>query len=115
MIRLATGISRVTGNSPGDTLWLTEDDVNAGNLNSALYDSDLLVAWTTGATWSSEGTTHFTLVSDPDGGVVSGPQEIPGARLFNSSDFFLYSNGDVGWAQSSADNEVELARLTICP
>lgn len=108
-------ISRVTGNSPGDTLWLTEDEVDAGNLNSGLYDSDLLVAWTTGATWSSEGTTHFTLVSDPDGGVVSGPQEIPGARLVNSSDFFLYSNGDVGWAQSSADNEVELARLTICP
>ena len=106
-------IAQIDGFSVGDTLWLTDDDVDAEHLNTAVYDADLLVAWTTGSTWDSPGTTHFTLRSKNDGSEVSPPQEISGARLSGSSDFFHYSNGDVGWAQSSQDGDIEIVRLSI--
>lgn len=111
-------INRVTGFSASseDTQWLTDDDVDAQHLRAASYGADhLLVAWTTGVTFSSDGTTHFTVVDDADGSVVMGPEEIPDASLEHSSDFFSYTNGDVGWVQPSDDGGLELARLQICP
>ena len=97
------------------TLWLTDDDDDASNLNAANYGDRLLIAWTTGATWNSDGTNHFALLNDPSGAIATGPEEISQASLSSSSDFFLYTDGDVGWAQRSDDGEVSLARLGVCP
>lgn len=103
------GIARTTGRSLGETLWLTADDVRDSALNAEMYGDKLLVAWNAGS------NSQFALVNDPDGTVSSGPESISATNLAQSSDFFLYTNGDIGWAQRDDSGGIELARLRYCP
>ena len=102
--------------STTETIWLTEDDVDAANLNGAMYGDELLVAWTEGATWQNDGDQLFARVSHPGGAMVGDAETVDGANLEGASDFFNFDNGDVGWLQGGGTTgELELARLGICP
>ena len=71
------------------------------------FGEDVLVAWEGG------GANSFVVVSGVDGSIVRGPVTLAEASPGASSDFFVYANGDVGWAQSTSTG-ASLARLRVC-
>ncbi len=87
----------------GEVLWLTEDDVDATFLNGANFGEDIVVAFRQGT------EDRFYLLDGDDGSVLTGPEVLPEANLGSVLNFFVYSNGDVGWVQGA-----ELARLRSC-
>lgn len=101
-------ILKIEGRNPGEPVWLTADAERDTALNAAKFGGDLLVAWNAGT------TNQFVVASAEDGAVIEGPLTIANAGLQGSSDFFNFSNGDVGWVQSSETGEIGLARLRVC-
>jgi hypothetical protein len=100
-------IVKIDDTTPGDPIWLTEDATRDAALNAVSFEEDLLVAWDAG------GTNQFVITDGSTGEVVNGPVSIADADLGSSSDFFQFSNGDVGWVQN-AGGSVGLARLRAC-
>ena len=100
-------LAKIDGTTPGTPVWLTADTVRDRNLRATNFDGDLVVAW------DADATNQFVIADVANGSVVQGPVSIPEADLGSSSDFFVYANGDVGWAQN-AGGQVGLARLRAC-
>lgn len=100
-------IVKIDGATPGEPVWLTQDSTPDSALNAVSFDGDLLVAWNAG------GDNQFVVTDADSGEVVDGPTTIADADLQSSSDFFEFSNGDVGWVQN-AGGSVGLARLRAC-
>ena len=90
--------------TPGSPIWLTADAYDDANVHAARYGAGFVVAWT------GMGGTDRIARLDTTGTVVEGPVDVPTAALAGASDFFLFSNGDVGWATGSG----QLARLRSC-
>lgn len=90
--------------SPGTVQWLTTDDFRDGNVRSARHGAGFVVAWSGS---SGDRIARF----DASGAMVEGPLDFPSAGLSGSSDFFVFSSGDVGWITGSG----ALARLRVCP
>ncbi len=87
----------------GDPIWLSTDAVRDANVHAERHGDGFVVAWTAG------GTDRIARL-DASGSVIEGPVDMPALGLAGASDFFPFSNGDVGWVTGTS-----LARLRICP
>lgn len=90
--------------SIGAVQWLTTDDFRDANVRSARYGAGFVVAW------SGSGGDRLARF-DASGALAEGPIDAASAGLSGSSDFFVYSSGDVGWVTGGG----ALARLRACP
>lgn len=100
-------LAKIDGTTPGSPVWLTEDATDDRDIHATTFEDDLVVAW------NAAGTNQFALASGVDGSMLAGPLTVEGAELGSASDFFVYANGDVGWAQP-AGGTAGLARLRAC-
>lgn len=91
----------------GTLRWLTSDGTHDRYVKAARYGSGFVVAWVGGD--GQERFQHF----DANGVSLEGPVVIPNAGLAGASDFFVFSDGDVGWVTGSA-SVLRLGRLRAC-
>ena len=90
--------------SAGSPIWLTTDGYDDANVQAARYGTGFVVAWT--GTGGTDRIAHLNAT----GTIVEGPVDVAAASLGGASDFFVFSNGDVGWVTGSG----QLARLRSC-
>lgn len=99
-------IVRVTdAEQVGTITWLTNGGA-ISDLHIGPYGDGLL------AGWAQDGTATFQLV-DAAGAPLGSPETISDAGIGSASDFFAYSNGDIGWATRDGGG-VSVARLRAC-
>jgi len=101
------GVLSMDGGGGGSVQWLTEDSASDTHLHLAPFGGALVAGWVAG------GRTVLARLS-ATGTMQGSPEEVPGPTLEGASDFFLWANGDVGWA-APAGSDVEVARLRDCP
>jgi len=99
--------TRITGNSIGDPVWLTEDTADDRAPNGGRLGENILVGW-------YSGSSFLAVLNGTTGATTHGPQAFAGASLNQASDFFAYPNGDTGWVQQDGAN-LELVRFRNCP
>ncbi|MCZ7681729.1 MAG: hypothetical protein M5U28_24220 [Sandaracinaceae bacterium] len=90
--------------SIGAVQWLTTDDFRDANVRSARYGAGFVVAWSGSGAIASRASTRAARWR-------RGPSTRRRRGLSGSSDFFVFSSGDVGWVTGGG----ALARLRACP
>ena len=90
----------------GPVVWLTDDMTADAEARIAPFEDGGIAGWVAG------GTDRIVAL-DASGTPVGSAIDLSGAAIASSSDFFNFSNGDVGWVSTSGGTQ--LARLRACP